>query len=138
MAQLLGHSQPTKSCADNCDVWSITHEHFSLCHHLRALMVLDSGSLLLVKTLAVPLDADFSRIDGLASLFSPFQPFRFGRTARNQHGADGAGCARHYDLVRHSLIGSKRSFRGKQIRSDVRVLVRRTRGRLRIRLVEDT
>ena len=46
--------------------------------------------------------------------------------------------ARHDDLVRHSLIGSKRRFRGKQIRSDVRVRVGRARGRFCVPLVENT
>jgi hypothetical protein len=44
---------------------------------------------------------------------------------RGAHCAKGSRCARHYDLIRHSLIGSKRRFRGKQIRSDVGVLVGR-------------
>jgi hypothetical protein len=65
------------------------------------------------------------------------QPFGFTRASRHKHGSEGAGRPRHYDLVRHSLIASKRRFRGKQIRSDVRVLVGRARGRFCVSLVED-
>jgi hypothetical protein len=74
---------------------------------------------------------------GIATQPSPHQPFGFARASRHKHRSEGAGRARHYDLVRHSLIGSKRRFRGKQVRSNVRVLVGRARGCFCVRLVED-
>src|SRR5262249_11665221 len=45
-------------------------------------------------------------------VLSMSQPHGFARASRHKYRSKGAGGPRHYDLVRHSLIGSKRRFRG--------------------------
>jgi hypothetical protein len=42
----------------------------------------------------------------LASLFSPFQPFRFGRTARDEDGFEQTRRSRHPHLFGHPLMST--------------------------------
>src|SRR6187200_2889199 len=66
------------------------------------------------------------------------KPFGFAGAARNQDRPERSRRSRQNDLVGHSLVSAKRCFRGKQVRSDVLVLVGRVRGRFRVGLVENT
>src|SRR5207248_2611986 len=73
-----------------------------------------------------------------ALALSTHQPFGFARASRHKHGSERAGGPRQDHLVRHSLIGSKRRFRRKQIWCDVCVLVGRSGSLSRIILIENT
>src|SRR5262249_38007880 len=64
------------------------------------------------------------------------EPFGFARASRHKDRSEGARGLGQNHLVGHALIRAQRSFRGEQVRSDVRVLVRRAGGFLSLSLIE--